>query len=553
MQSDLASKYANLKPEELDDLNINKESSLKKKFSIDEKIFLSANVQKYNKRDKRQMRGLLVTNKAVYNLAQSGTLGKMFGGGYTIKRKIDISKISAISVSVSDIGQEFVIHVNDEYDYRYASTDKKEPILLMIARAYYLNPGSKPLGFFLTEKANLREFTTTEDDMKKKVQRMPKETPKQMNETELATYFGEKVKKRQELSAQTQAVFSKPNSALSKVTLEDFELIKVLGRGAFGKVMLVEKKDTKLVYALKSMRKEDIIEKDQIEHTKTERYVLERSDSPFLVALEYAFQNPEKIFFVMRFMKGGELFQHLRQAKRFDENRAKFYAAEITLAIEHLHKMDVIYRDLKPENILMDEDGHVCLTDFGMAKIVRDGQLTTSFVGTPEYLAPEIIENKGHSKPVDWWSLGILIYEMIIGLPPFYNREQNQSLMFKWIREKDVTFASKVPITDDAKDLILSLLIKNPDKRLGTKGGDEIRNHKWFKDIDWKNLAEKKLTPPFKPKVTGDYDVDNFDEEFTSEDPINSMVDGNMKLVNKYQGEFEGMTFVGTNPLLSKD
>jgi len=203
---------------------------------------------------------------------------------------------------------------------------------------------------------------------------------------------------------------------------------------------------------------------------------------------------------------------------------------------------------------LMDDEGHVCLTDFGMAKIVRDGQLTTSFVGTPEYLAPEIIESKGHSKPVDWWSLGILIYEMMIGLPPFYNREQNQNLMFKWIREKDVSFATKIPISDDAKDIILGLLAKNPDKRLGTRGVDEIKNHKWFKNTDWKIISEKKGTPPFKPKLSNDYDVDNFDEEFTSEEPINSVVqDGNMKLVNKYQGEFDGMTFVPTNNPLNDD
>jgi len=313
---------------------------------------------------------------------------------------------------------------------------------------------------------------------------------------------------------------------------------------------LVEKKDNKQIYALKSMRKEDIIEKDQLEHTKTERYVLEKSNSPFLVSLEYAFQNPEKIFFVMKFMRGGELFQHLRQSKRFDEARARFYAAQIILAIEHLHRMDVIYRDLKPENILMDEDGNVCLTDFGMAKVVRDGQLTTSFVGTPEYLAPEIIENKGHSKPVDWWSLGILIYEMIIGLPPFYNREQNQALMFKWIREKEVTFNAKIAISEDAKDIILQLLSKSPEKRLGTRGPDDVRNHKWFKDVNWKALSEKKVTPPFKPKLAGDYDVENFDEEFTSEDPINSLIpDGNMRLVNKYQSEFEGMSFIPNNGL----
>lgn len=150
--------------------------------------------------------------------------------------------------------------------------------------------------------------------------------------------------------------------------------------------MLVEKKDNKQVYAIKAMHKDEIIDKDQVEHTKTEKYVLQQSSSPFVVSLEFAFQTPEKLFFVMKFMRGGELFQHLRHSKRFDEKRAKFYAAQILLALEHLHSMDVVYRDLKPENILMDENGHVCLADFGMSKILKKGQKTKSFVGTPEYL-----------------------------------------------------------------------------------------------------------------------------------------------------------------------
>jgi len=334
--------------------------------------------------------------------------------------------------------------------------------------------------------------------------------------------------------------------------LDDFDIIKVLGRGAFGKVMLVEKKDNKgQVYAIKSLHKEQIIGQDQIEHTKTERYVLEKSKCPFLVSLEYAFQTPQKIFFVMKFMRGGEMFHHLRAARRFDENRAKFYAAEILLALEYLHELGVVYRDLKPENILMDDDGHVCLTDFGMAKKLAPEEKTKSFVGTPEYLAPEVIEGKGHRMPVDWWALGILTFEMMIGVPPFYNRDQDTQEMFRSITRKEVDFGSKIKISAEGKDFIQKLLTKNPDNRLGTNGAAEIKAHKWFSTINWKDLSEKKVVPPFKPKISNNYDVANFDEEFTSEEAYNSVLpDTNMHLVNKHQGEFANFTYVPSNDML---
>lgn len=256
--------------------------------------------------------------------------------------------------------------------------------------------------------------------------------------------------------------------------------------------MLVEKKDTKEVYALKSLRKDEIIDKEQIEHTKTEKMILEHVNHPFLVNLAYAFQTPEKIFFVMQFMRGGELFQHLRNSKRFDEPRTKFYAAQILLALGHLHSNDIVYRDLKPENILMDDDGNVCLTDFGMAKIIRKSESSMSFCGTPEYLAPEIITGEGHNKLADWWSFGILIFEMLYGLPPFYN--QNQNTMFQLIRDSEVRFPTKPETSDDVKNLILKLLVKNQKQRLGFKDdSSDIMEHSWFRDIKWVSLEKKEV------------------------------------------------------------
>jgi len=256
-----------------------------------------------------------------------------------------------------------------------------------------------------------------------------------------------------------------------------------------------------------------------------------------LVGLEWAFQTPEKIFFVMQFMRGGELFQHLKNAKRFPEARAKFYVALIASAIGHLHSKDIIYRDLKPENILMDDDGYVYLTDFGMAKFLKKDTLAMSFCGTPEYLAPEIITGEGHAKEADWWSLGILAFETMFGIPPFYH--QNQSTMYELIKDSKLKFPAIPEVSEEGKDFIRKLLVREPKKRLGSVNDvDELKSHPWFKDIDWDLLYQKKIEPPFKPRIAGDNFLDNFDEEFTKEDPINSYVGTDQSLLSQYQKDF---------------
>jgi len=535
----------------LDALRFRDDKTIARALGPNEQILMSCLLYKYNKRLKRQERSLLITSRAIYNVNKQdffANIISVFNSSYAIRRRIDVTKL--MGITVSEMSSEFVLHVRDEYDYRYSSPDNRDKILTTICKAYYMNITNKPLIFFFKDDINLIQYTTTEDDKKVGILKMPKDDATQMDEDALQQKIQETLKKKEKLKADTETVFTKEAQG-NRVTLDDFEILKVLGRGAFGKVMLVEKKDNKQVYALKSMHKEDIIDKDQIEHTKTERFVLEKSKSPFLVSLEYAFQTPSKVFFVMKFMKGGELFQHLKIAKRFEEERAKFYVAEILLALEYLHNLGVIYRDLKPENVLMDEDGHICLTDFGMAKQLRKGELTYSFVGTPEYLAPEIVRGEGHGQPADWWALGILTYEMMVGLPPFYNRDRNTEKMFAAIQSKEVTFSSKVTLSADAKDFIMQLLKKTPEERLGFKGADAIKKHKWFENIDWKLLNERKVNPPFKPKITGDYDVDNFDAEFTREEAYNSvMPNANMNLVNKYQKEFQDFTYAPKEGML---
>jgi len=306
------------------------------------------------------------------------------------------------------------------------------------------------------------------------------------------------------------------------VGLKDFDLLCVLGRGAFGKVIKVRKKETKKIYAMKVLAKDMLVKQKMVEYTKSEKSILQQIDHPFIVHLRYAFQTPSKLYLVLDFLSGGELFFHLSKEVKFDVERARFYTAELVLAIGHLHENDIIYRDLKPENIVLDAEGHIQMTDFGLAKSAISNQNPTyTFCGTPEYLAPEIIKGKGHSKPVDWWSLGILLYEMLVGLPPFYSENINE--MYELILKTPLKFPSFVP--SDAQSLLKGLLERDPGKRLGSGSSDykEIKKHEFFAKIDWDKLYKRQIPPPFVPKTDkDDSSAGNFDTEFTSERVVDS-------------------------------
>jgi serum/glucocorticoid-regulated kinase 2 len=285
-----------------------------------------------------------------------------------------------------------------------------------------------------------------------------------------------------------------------KLKIEDFELLKVVGKGSFGKVMQVRKKDTNRIYALKTIRKAHIISRSEVAHTLAERSVLAQINNPFIVPLKFTFQSPEKLYFVLAFVNGGELFHHLQKEQRFDVNRARFYTAELLCALECLHGFNVIYRDLKPENILLDYQGHIALCDFGLCKLdMRDEDRTNTFCGTPEYLAPELLMGQGYNKTVDWWTLGVLLYEMLTGLPPFYDENTNE--MYRKILSEPLHFPGPEVVPPAAKDLLTKLLNRNPDERLGAGGSAEIKAHPFFHAIDWRKLLQRKYEPTFKPSV----------------------------------------------------
>ncbi|PVI04549.1 serine/threonine protein kinase-like protein, partial [Periconia macrospinosa] len=326
-----------------------------------------------------------------------------------------------------------------------------------------------------------------------------------------------------------------------RLTFEDFELLKVVGKGSFGKVFQVKKKDTDRIYALKSIRKAHIISRSEVAHTLAERSVLAQINNPFIVPLKFSFQKPEKLYLVLAFVNGGELFHHLQKEQRFDINRARFYAAELLCALECLHGFNVIYRDLKPENILLDYTGHIALCDFGLCKLdMKDGDRTNTFCGTPEYLAPELLTGAGYTKAVDWWTLGVLLYEMLTGLPPFYDENTND--MYRKILTEPLHFPGPEIVPPAARDLLTRLLDRNAEKRLGAKGAAEIKAHYFFHSIDWRKLLERKYEPSFKPNVADAKDTTNFDDEFTREAPTDSYVEG-PGLSQTMQQQFTGWSY----------
>ncbi|KAI9204588.1 kinase-like domain-containing protein [Polychytrium aggregatum] len=291
-------------------------------------------------------------------------------------------------------------------------------------------------------------------------------------------------------------------------SLRDFEILSTLGTGSFGRVHLVQYRATGKFYAMKVMKKSQIVKLRQVEHTLNEKNILEQLDLPFIVNMIGSFQDPVNLYFVMEYVQGGELFSYLRRAGKFPPHVAQFYAAEVILAFEYIHDFDIVYRDLKPENLLLDNQGHLKITDFGFAKYVPD--VTWTLCGTPDYLAPEIIQSKGYGKAVDWWALGILIYEMIAGHPPFFDDDH-----FK-LYEKILACKLRFPPNFDpnAKDLIKRLLQPDLTKRLGNLrgGSQDVKDHKWFSNIDWNMLKQRRVMAPFIPILRHEADTSNFDE-----------------------------------------
>ncbi|XP_061600605.1 protein kinase C epsilon type-like [Cololabis saira] len=331
-----------------------------------------------------------------------------------------------------------------------------------------------------------------------------------------------------------------------RMNLHDFVFIKVLGKGSFGKVMLAELRGTDEVYAVKVLKKDVILQDDDVDCTLTEKRILALARKhPYLTQLFCCFQTKDRLFFVMEYVNGGDLMFQIQRSRKFDEARSRFYAAEVTSALMFLHRHGVVYRDLKLDNILLDAEGHCKLADFGMCKEgILDGVTTTTFCGTPDYIAPEILQELDYGPSVDWWALGVLMYEMMAGQPPF--EADNEDDLFESILHDDVLYP--VWLSKEAVSILRAFMTKSPAKRLGcvaAQGLEEaIKVHSFFREIDWTLLEQKKVKPPFKPRIKTKRDVNNFDQDFTREEPVLTPVEDSLiKQIN--QDEFKGFSYFG--------
>ncbi|XP_014487148.1 PREDICTED: atypical protein kinase C isoform X1 [Dinoponera quadriceps] len=362
----------------------------------------------------------------------------------------------------------------------------------------------------------------------------------------------------EELSLDTLNDGDNSNDMQRQYSLNDFELIKVIGRGSYAKVLMVELKRTKRIYAMKVIKKALVTDDEDIDWVQTEKHVFETaSNHPFLVGLHSCFQTPSRLFFVIEFVRGGDLMFHMQRQRRLPEDHARFYVAEISLALNFLHEKGIIYRDLKLDNVLLDHKGHVKLTDYGMCKEgIREGDNTGTFCGTPNYIAPEILRGEEYSFSVDWWALGVLLYEMLAGRSPFditgasENPDQNtEDFLFQVILEKTIRIPRSLSVK--AASVLKGFLCKDPAERLGCgkrpTGFYDIISHPFFKAIDWEMLEQKQVTPPYEPRLNSDRDLANFPPEFTDE-PVHLTPDDPRVIEKIDQSEFDGFEYV--NPLL---
>jgi serine/threonine protein kinase len=351
-----------------------------------------------------------------------------------------------------------------------------------------------------------------------------------------------KERKKLEKQKRKESVARAKAAAVTRgVGPEDFKFLKVLGKGSFGKVMLAEHKRTKEVFAVKLLKKDVLVEDDDVECALAEKRVLEvAGQHPFLTRMYCCFQTEGNLYYVMEYVAGGDLLFQIQHARRFKEDRTRFYTAEITLGLLFLHSRNVAYRDLKLDNVMLDANGHIKIADFGMCKDTTTGPART-FCGTLDYIAPEIIKEIPYGPSVDWWALGVLTYEMLAGQPPFDGATEDD--LFMAILHNEVLFP--VWLSKEAVSFIRGLLIKDRERRLGCgpTGADDLKAHVFFRGIDWEKLERREVEPPFKPKVKGDRTADNFDAEFLKEKPVVMPFEAS-RLRQIPQEEFEGFTFV---------
>ncbi|CAD8181062.1 unnamed protein product [Paramecium octaurelia] len=518
--------------QKLDREKCGKDSRILSILETGESILLSTCLWKFSHINKQQERILLITNKNIYNITPQSTLVNFFSkvvSSVRVKRKIAIQYVAG--VTISKCGFEFVIHVPDEYDYRYSSLDFREKILSTLSDVYQ-KLLKKSLAIYLTDDLTLIPYTTTKVDAKKGICRMHGH-PINIDPQTLSNFDFSTLKAPEENQKQ-------PSIRKNYDYSQHYNLLKYLYQGMLGQVILVQHIKQEKYYVFKLMQKQDVITTDHLNHAQIERKLLEIFDHPFIIKLVQAFETDDQLVFVLPFYQGGDLYTHLKKETRLKEERVKFIVAQLLLALGYVHDRDYLYRDLKPENILMDSNGYVVLTDLGLCKQLPNNHLSYSFTGSAEYIAPEMITATGYNRMIDWWMLGILAYELIFGITPFYC--DNQSQLFESIQEREVRFSTNISISIECKDFITNLLKKDPKERLGYKRDFlDLQLHQWFKDVDFRELI-RKTNQTWKLNLNDPLDLRFFETEDLNLESLNAQQQ-DKALIQKFNQEFQNVEF----------
>ena len=505
------------KQSEYDFLNLAQNHSVTTNITRDEEIQFSDKIDKINKYNWSQERIIIITNKAIYNLKK-----------LTLKRRIDLKIL--IGITISKTSEEFVLHCKDiDYDYQYSSPRRK--IIIEIITKNYEMILNEELNLYEITDKSLKDYVTLKSEKEKQntYTRMPKNTKR----LDIKDYlFGNQSKTEIDSSKNTTQI--KPKFKNIKVNKDDFDIIKVIGRGYIGKVYLVKYKKNGKYYAMKMMRKDQILSEELKDNILLEKNILMEAQCDFILSLSFFYQTQERMYFITPFLQGGDLYHKLKTDFIFDEDLVKFYSAQITIALQYLHDFGIVYRDLKPENILLDEDGYIKLCDFGASVKLHGTEKDFNFAGSPEYASPEMISYQGHTAMTDWWSLGILIYEMLYGFTPFFNLDKdrmyeliiNGSISFpEYFKDKNGEKEIVYKVSDEAKSLINKLLEKDPGSRLGREGLEEIKKEPFFFGIYFDDLNKKRNKALFIPEINKNDITNNFDEEYINLDMAESPVE----------------------------
>ena len=510
---------------EYDFLNLSQNHAVKSNITRDEEIQFTDKINKKDNYFWAQERNIIITNKAIYNLKK-----------FQLKRRIDIKAL--IGITISKNSDEFVLHCKDlDYDYHFSSPRRK--IILDILSNNYKAIFSQELKLFELPEKNLKEYVTTKEEKEK--QNSYTRMPKNANTLNIKDYlFGNQSKT--EINKNQSNIKQKHKFQNIKVNYNDFEIIKVIGRGYIGKILLVKYKNDGKYYAMKMMRKDQIISEELQENILLEKNILIEAQCEFILSLSFFFQTNERIYYLTPFIKGGDLYHKLKKDKFFKEDLVKFYSAQIAVALQYLHDLGIVYRDLKPENILLNDDGYIKLCDFGAAIKLHGVEKNYNFAGSPEYASPEMINYLGHTVMTDWWSFGILIYEMLYGFTPFFNLDKDR--MYDLIINGSISFPQyfnssnengekiiEYKVSDEAKNLINKLLEKDPGKRLGREGFEEIKKDPFFYGINFDGLKNKKHKALFIPNINENDLTNNFEEEYLNldieESPVGNWIENN--------------------------